>query len=174
MERHDAIQTFKPEPFWTLQVVVQVTEFRKLTLDWDRVRIFDREVAVMFHQKIKDAKQAKYSQFFYLSLKTSWDVKIVFRLIKVSQKEKAKQRPQALNTVELMRVASSGLNMSPHHAMTLAERLYTQVSELYSDRFVLKLFTDSVSTGLYFLSANGNDTLSVEFRLDWCAQTNET
>jgi DNA topoisomerase III len=70
VERHDAIQTFKPEPFWTLQVVVQVTEFRKLTLDWDRVRIFDREVAVMFHQKIKDAKQAKYSQLFYLSLET--------------------------------------------------------------------------------------------------------
>ena len=44
----------------------------------------------------------------------------------VSQKEKAKERPIALNTVELMRVASSGLNMSPHHAMQLAEKLYTQ------------------------------------------------
>jgi hypothetical protein len=95
-------------------------------------------------------------------------------LIKVSQKEKAKQRPQALNTVELMRVASSGLNMSPHHAMTIAERLYTQVLELYLGRFSLKLFTDLVSTGLYFLSANGNDTLSVEFRLGGRTQTIET
>uniref|UniRef100_A0A1B6MUV9 DNA topoisomerase n=1 Tax=Graphocephala atropunctata TaxID=36148 RepID=A0A1B6MUV9_9HEMI len=41
-------------------------------------------------------------------------------------KEKAKQRPIALNTVELMRVASSGLGMGPHHAMQIAERLYTQ------------------------------------------------
>lgn len=41
-------------------------------------------------------------------------------------KEKAKQRPQALNTCELMRVASSGLGMGPHHAMQIAERLYTQ------------------------------------------------
>lgn len=44
----------------------------------------------------------------------------------VSQKEKAKPRPLALNTVELMRVASAGLNMGPHHAMMLAEKLYTQ------------------------------------------------
>ena len=44
----------------------------------------------------------------------------------VVSKEKTKARPQALNTVELMRVASSGLNMSPHYAMQIAERLYTQ------------------------------------------------
>lgn len=40
--------------------------------------------------------------------------------------EKTKPRPLALNTVELMRVASSGLGMGPQQAMTLAERLYTQ------------------------------------------------
>ena len=50
---------------------------------------------------------------------------MVDRVTNVSHKEKAKQRPQALNTVELMRIASSGLGMSPHHAMLLAERLYT-------------------------------------------------
>ena len=48
------------------------------------------------------------------------------RVLSVSQKEKVKQRPQALNTVELMRVASASLGMSPHHAMQIAERLYTQ------------------------------------------------
>ena len=42
------------------------------------------------------------------------------------QKEKSKARPIALNTVELMRVASAGLGMSPHHAMQIAERLYIQ------------------------------------------------
>ncbi|MED6285268.1 DNA topoisomerase 3-beta-1 [Characodon lateralis] len=44
----------------------------------------------------------------------------------VSKKEKAKQRPQALNTVEMLRVASSALGMGPQHAMQIAERLYTQ------------------------------------------------
>lgn len=38
---------------------------------------------------------------------------------------KVKQRPQGLNTVELLRVASSALGIGPHNAMTIAERLYT-------------------------------------------------
>lgn len=52
------------------------------------------------------------------------------QVVDVSHKEKVKQRPQALNTVELMRVASSGLGLSPHTAMMIAERLYTQVGVL--------------------------------------------
>lgn len=48
------------------------------------------------------------------------------RVISITSKEKTKPRPMALNTVELMRVASSGLGMGPHHAMQIAERLYTQ------------------------------------------------
>jgi DNA topoisomerase III len=48
------------------------------------------------------------------------------RVVSVSKKEKSKVRPIALNTVELMRTASSGLGMGPHHAMQIAERLYTQ------------------------------------------------
>ena len=64
----------------------------------------------------------------------------------VVTKEKAKERPIALNTVELMRVASSGLGMGPHHAMQIAERLYTQgymsyprtESTQYAENFDLK------------------------------------
>jgi DNA topoisomerase-3 len=48
------------------------------------------------------------------------------RVASVTTKEKTKQRPQALNTIELMRVASSGLGVGPHHAMQIAERLYIQ------------------------------------------------
>jgi DNA topoisomerase-3 len=44
----------------------------------------------------------------------------------VQKKEKAKPRPPALNTVEMLRVASSGLGIGPQHAMQIAERLYTQ------------------------------------------------
>lgn len=51
---------------------------------------------------------------------------VIFRVTGVSSKEKVKPRPCALNTVELMRVASSGLGMGPHHAMQIAEKLYTQ------------------------------------------------
>uniref|UniRef100_A0A8R1E7Y4 DNA topoisomerase n=1 Tax=Caenorhabditis japonica TaxID=281687 RepID=A0A8R1E7Y4_CAEJA len=44
----------------------------------------------------------------------------------VSKKEARKERPCALNTVELMRVASSSLGMSPSTTMHVAEALYTQ------------------------------------------------
>ena len=40
----------------------------------------------------------------------------------VTHKDKAKERPVALNTVELMRVASSGLGMGPHHAMQACKK----------------------------------------------------
>lgn len=49
-----------------------------------------------------------------------------FSVENVVEKDQVKPRPMALNTVELMRAASSGLGLGPHNAMTLAERLYTQ------------------------------------------------
>ena len=63
---------------------------------------------------------------FYEKILTTLKHSVYFRVTGVTQKEKVKQRPQALNTVELMRVASASLGMSPHHAMQIAERLYIQ------------------------------------------------
>ncbi|KAK6009756.1 hypothetical protein OSTOST_25286, partial [Ostertagia ostertagi] len=42
------------------------------------------------------------------------------------RKEARKERPAALNTVELMRVASSSFGISPASTMSVAEQLYTQ------------------------------------------------
>lgn len=44
----------------------------------------------------------------------------------VTFQKKSKPRPAALNTVEMLRAASSGLSISPMHTMQIAERLYTQ------------------------------------------------
>ncbi|XP_057225013.1 DNA topoisomerase 3-beta-1 isoform X2 [Malurus melanocephalus] len=106
VERHDKIQSFKPETYWVLQAKVNPEKESSLTLDWDRVRVFDREVAQMFLNITKMAKEAMVES--------------------VSKKEKVKQRPLALNTVEMLRVASAALGMGPQHAMQIAERLYTQ------------------------------------------------
>ncbi|KAJ8263716.1 hypothetical protein COCON_G00161730 [Conger conger] len=106
VERHDKIQSFKPETYWVIQAKVFKGKENPLTLDWDRVRVFDREVGQMFVNMTKTSREAVVES--------------------VSKKEKAKQRPQALNTVEMLRVASSALGMGPQHTMQIAERLYTQ------------------------------------------------
>ena len=126
VERHDQIQTHKPEPYWVLQVSVETASGLRVPLEWERVRCFDKEVAVMFLNLVKAESVAKIES--------------------VVVKEKQKEKPIALNTVELMRVASSGLSMGPHHAMTLAERLYIQgyisyprtESTQYAESFDLK------------------------------------
>ncbi|XP_074868851.1 DNA topoisomerase 3-beta-1 isoform X3 [Carettochelys insculpta] len=106
VERHDKIQSFKPETYWVLQAKVINEKESSLTLDWDRVRVFDREIAQMFLNITQTERESKVES--------------------VSKKEKAKQRPLALNTVEMLRVASAALGMGPQHAMQIAERLYTQ------------------------------------------------
>ncbi|CAH0561430.1 unnamed protein product [Brassicogethes aeneus] len=106
VQRHDQIQTFKPESYWVVQANITTKDGQEVSLEWQRGRSFDREVALMFLQMIKDQRNAKVTN--------------------VSKKEKSKPRPAALNTVELMRVASSGLGMGPHQAMQIAERLYIQ------------------------------------------------
>ena len=126
VDRHDTIQTHKPEPYWVLHVAVETNEEKRLNLEWERVRCFDREVAVMFLQMVKGQTEATVAS--------------------ITTKEKQKERPLALNTVELMRVASSGLGMGPQHAMTIAEKLYIQgyisyprtESTQYADNFDLK------------------------------------
>ncbi|KAK5643331.1 hypothetical protein RI129_007176 [Pyrocoelia pectoralis] len=106
VQRHDEIQTFKPETYWVLQVTVKTKDGQEIVLDWQRVRCFDKDIASTFLNMIRDHKEAK--------------------VISTTCKQMTKARPLALNTVELMRVASSGLGMGPHHAMQIAEKLYTQ------------------------------------------------
>lgn len=77
----------------------------KLTPAWTKHAIFNRQVAELILKNLKDCKSG---------LVTS-----------IAAADHSKARPGALNTVALLRVASSGLGLAPHHAMQLAERLYT-------------------------------------------------
>ncbi|CAI2323605.1 unnamed protein product [Caenorhabditis sp. 36 PRJEB53466] len=76
------------------------------TLEWDRGRVFDSEVARLFLERVKCSKMCTVTA--------------------VNKKESLKEKPRALNTVELMRVASSALGLSPSTTMHIAEKLYTQ------------------------------------------------
>jgi DNA topoisomerase III len=56
VQRHDEIQTFKPESFWYIQVRVGTAP--EIVLDWSRVRLFEKEVAMLFLNQIKNYKDA--------------------------------------------------------------------------------------------------------------------
>lgn len=51
----------------------------------------------------------------------------IFRVVNIQAKEKVKARPVALNTVELMRVASAGLGIGPHSAMQVMTAKLTTI-----------------------------------------------
>ncbi|VDK31961.1 unnamed protein product [Taenia asiatica] len=106
VKRHDRIQSFKPEPFWRLTASVVVNEQGdRLPLTWNRDRLFDKEAATVFFNAVSGADKAL--------------------VVDVNRKVRVKSRPQGLNTVEMLRVASASLGIGPHAAMAIAERLYT-------------------------------------------------
>ncbi|CAF3581946.1 unnamed protein product [Adineta steineri] len=105
VDRYDKIQSFQSEPYWLLSVEIKHTNAKTYKLFWDRGHMFDKEIAYFFLNNIKAANKV--------------------RVVSVKTEKKHKGRPNALNTVDLLKVASAGLGMSPHHAMQIAERLYT-------------------------------------------------
>jgi len=107
VERHDLIQSFKPEKFWKICPSLSVSDGRVLEPEWERGRVFDQAVATTFLQLLKGGKGAKA------------EVK------SVSRKKESRVRPVPLNTVEMLKLASKQLGMGPHETMQVAERLYT-------------------------------------------------
>eukprot|EP00889_Picochlorum_renovo_P008523 jgi/Picre1/35553/NNA_003014.t1 len=104
VERHQAIQTFQPEMFWTIHARVMCSG-QPVALEWSRGRIFDEKVCEFFRRTLLEHPH--------------------FKVIDVVEKEERKGAPPGLNTVALLKAASSSLGMGPQHCMQVAERLYT-------------------------------------------------
>jgi len=103
VSRHDEIQTFQPEPFWSVDLTVAVSS-KCVSLQWNRGRIFDQEVARVFQSLILEQE--------YLNCES------------VSVAESRRSRPTPMNTVELLKLASKNLGIGPHATMRAAEHLY--------------------------------------------------
>ncbi|KAJ1359352.1 hypothetical protein KIN20_018051 [Parelaphostrongylus tenuis] len=106
VNRHDQIIHFKPEPYWVMQCVFETPDGTSIHPNWKRDRLFDRDVCQFFLDRVKTAGRGVVTER--------------------TTKESRKERPVALNTVELMRVASSAFGISPSSTMSIAEHLYTQ------------------------------------------------
>ena len=75
-----------------------------ISLTWERGRVFDEPMARLMFQRVAATKASRVTQ--------------------VSRTLETKPRPAALNTVELLKVASRLLNMGRHVTMSVAEQLY--------------------------------------------------
>ncbi|CAN6722764.1 unnamed protein product [Malus baccata var. baccata] len=105
VQRYLQINTFKPEKFWVVRPYI-IQKGYELQLEWERNKLFDFDVAVMFQKLVME------------------DGMLV--VTEIVEKQESKSRPSGLNTVNLLKVASSALGFGPQMAMQVAERLYTQ------------------------------------------------
>ncbi|KAL1358200.1 DNA topoisomerase 3-beta isoform X1 [Arachis hypogaea] len=105
VQRYLQINTFKPEKFWSLHPYILFQGY-EIQLEWQRSRLFDKTVAMMFQKLVAEDGFLEVTE--------------------ISEKQETKGRPVGLNTVNLLKVASSALGFGPHMAMQIAERLYTQ------------------------------------------------
>lgn len=55
VQRHDEIQQFKPETYWYIQMSVGTPE---TNVEWQRVRVFKKEIAIIFLNQLKEFKEA--------------------------------------------------------------------------------------------------------------------
>lgn len=105
VQRYLNINTFKPEKFWTVHPYI-VHRGYELKLEWGREKLFDLDVSLMFQKLVMDDGTVE--------------------VINIYEKQEHKSRPAGLNTVNLLKVASSALGFGPQIAMQIAEKLYTQ------------------------------------------------
>ncbi|PON95541.1 DNA topoisomerase, type IA [Trema orientale] len=105
VQRYLQISTFKPEKFWSLRPYILQSGY-ELQLEWERQKLFDLDAATMFQNLVMEDG--------------------IVEVTDVSEKQEVKSRPPGLNTVNLLKVASSALGLGPQTAMQIAERLYTR------------------------------------------------
>ncbi|KAL7573953.1 hypothetical protein ACA910_001962 [Epithemia clementina (nom. ined.)] len=153
VQRHIDIETFKPEPYWILELAM-IKRGRALKASWDYGRSFNRN---RVQQMVEDALAAPQP---------------VAKVTDVIIKEKKQGRPIPLNTVALLKACSKALGIGPHAAMKTAEHLYLSgylsyprtESTAYPKSFDIKGMLQQQATdsrwGSYVkqLLASGNDT----------------
>ncbi|KAL5542809.1 hypothetical protein UlMin_010519 [Ulmus minor] len=105
VQRYLQISTFKPEKFWSLHTYILQSGY-ELLLEWERQKLFDVDVTRMFQNLVMEDG--------------------IVDVTEISEKQETKSRPPGLNTVNLLKIASSALGLGPQVAMQIAERLYTR------------------------------------------------
>ena len=108
VQRHREISNFRPEEYFTVRVRATLGG-KEVDLTWaDGERITSREEVGKMEEAVRKASTQQSGT-----------------IVRLEEEVKRQRRPQALNTVTLLKAASKGLGMSPTAAMSAAEHLYT-------------------------------------------------
>ncbi|GJQ09879.1 hypothetical protein GpartN1_g1670.t1 [Galdieria partita] len=106
--RLDEISKFSPETFFL--IVVNVRKDNRTTSWYScRGKIFERQVANAVVERLNSCSNG-----------------ILGKIIDITTTTERRKRPLPLNTVELLKLASKKLKISPHQVASVAESLYTQ------------------------------------------------
>jgi DNA topoisomerase III len=104
VDRYDEIQSFQAEPFWVLDISIDCGGGASLPVQWQKGRLFDESTAAVFLALVKNDGALK--------------------CVSVKKSDSRKTRPQPMNTVEMLKMASKQLGIGPQAAMRAAENLY--------------------------------------------------
>lgn len=104
VQRHVDIETFRPEPYWTLELGL-LKRGRILRATWGSGRSFNKN---------------KVEGLVTKCMESNATIKVVSRVVK----DKKQGRPVPLNTVAMLKACSKALGIGPHAALQTAERLY--------------------------------------------------
>ncbi|KAF7478544.1 DNA topoisomerase 3-alpha [Marmota monax] len=105
VERFKAIQAFVPEIFHRIKVTHDHKD-GTVEFNWKRHRLFNHTACLVLYQLCMEDPLAT--------------------VVEIRSKPKSKWRPQALDTVELEKLASRKLKINAKETMRIAEKLYTQ------------------------------------------------
>lgn len=102
VQAHEAIEKFVPEQRFHLNLIISSSPVARA----GHVHgAFKSEAAMKaVHSRVRDCTQAT--------------------VLGVERTPHKVQRPQGLNTVQMLKLASTHLGLGPHHALSIAERLY--------------------------------------------------
>lgn len=107
VNRHQEIQSFQPETFYSLEVGLKSAFGGDVIYpSWERQRLFDQRAVICFKELLSKSTSGRVSE--------------------VTESDERRLRPLPLDTVSMLKLCSSTLGIGPQHAMHVAERLYLQ------------------------------------------------